>query len=181
MTCEVCGRARSTKIYDGTRACMPCAVHNDWDQSLLEAADQMLDDAARVARCGLNADWCVQAWYFGHDLWVLDQEEPGPNGEPLYLAVHCDETETDDDGNKVVTELASGDVETILHAVKTAVDFIDLRRARDLRYEVTQVEPDSFDWVATDGRVTKSGWDSDRELATAAARRACDAIRKGER
>lgn len=80
--------------------------------------------------CGLNADWCGSAWHLDNgnrpntvsgDLY-LTQDDDDDDLFSLVVRVYTGSLTTEDGGNDLITEIAEGDLQTMIHAIKETTD-----------------------------------------------------------
>jgi len=129
--CETCWRyLDDDDASAATNDCSACGGDNH------VVAEAMLDAAAVVPRCGLNADLNCQAWFFGptrtpfveaHGIYILDCEEDDAHGVAMFTVVR--DMGEGDDGNTDYEEIWTGT--NVAELIKVA----NARAKRDLPAE----------------------------------------------
>lgn len=89
----------------------------------VESTSEQLLDAGGGTRCGLNADWCVQAWHFGPaplpnhkdgDYYICDLEDSDTPDAFEVVRRYYDAS----GGNDEIETVAQGTAETMLATVR---------------------------------------------------------------
>ena len=92
----------------------------------MNVTEQAKARGVRLAFCGLNADWCIDAWHVhsgatpntqSGDLYLL-QDDEGDHPYQLVVRTHTGTLTTPDGGNDIITEIVAGDLETVLTTIK---------------------------------------------------------------